>query len=177
MNRQPPRWSEACQRARSYASEPLAWYPYPAAISFFYVLLLTAHVIFGTTSRLGMPSDVITFPSDTRKDSAIWLSVTPIGKEIVVATADRKVFRWPQEVHGMEPLKPFIAYLKGAVAKEVEAAALQKAAFQHQTTAVIAADQRLKYLHVRPLLYAFAAAGIADYAFETQNPLLGDARP
>lgn len=177
MRRPPPQWSEACQRTRQYLAVPLAWYPYPAAISFFLVLLLTAHVIFGTSSRLGTPSDVITFPSETRKDAAIWISVTPIGKEIVVATADRKVFRWPQEVRGMEPLAPFIKYLKGAVAKEIEAAALQKVVFEHQTTAVIAADQRLKYLHVRPLLYAFAAAGIAEYAFETQNPLLGDARP
>ena len=175
--RKSPLWSEACQRSRQYLAEPLGWYPYPAAISFFLVLLLTAHVIFGTTSRLGTPSDVITFPSETRKDSAIWMSVTPIGKEVVVATADRKVFRWPLEVHGMEPLAPFVSYLKAAVAKEIEAAALQKAAYQHQTTAVIAADQRLKYLHIRPLLYAFAAAGIADYAFETQNPVLGDSRP
>lgn len=177
MQRPAPRWSEACQRARQHLAEPLGWYPYPFAISFFLVLLLTAHVIFGTTSRLGTPSDVITFPSEARKDSALWLSVTPIGKEIVVATADRKVFRWPQEVRDMTPLKPFIAYLKNAIAKEIEAAALRKAVYEHQTTAVIAADQRLKYLHIRPILYAFAAAGISGYAFETQNPLLGDARP
>ncbi len=171
-----PRWAEACLRTRQVLAEPLAplaWYPFPALISFFLVLLLTAHVIFGTSARLGTPADVITFPSETEKDAAIWLSVTPIGNEVVVTTADRKVFRWPLEIHDLTPLSPFVAYLKASVRKEIEATTLAKAASKHQAMAVIAADQRLKYLHVRPILYAFAAAGIANYAFETQNPILG----
>ena len=177
MQRKPSRWSEACVRARQNMAAPLEWFPYPYLISFFLVILLTAHVIFGTSAHLGTPADVITFPSETRKDSAIWLAVTPIGKDVVVTTSDRKIFKWPLETENLKGLAPLVAYLKDASAKEIEAAAIAKTAYAHQTTAVISADQRLKYMHVRPILYALAAAGISNYAFETQNPLLGAVDP
>ena len=171
----PPRtalWIDAANAAKLRLREPLWWFPFPIFLSFGLVLLLTAHVLFGTNPRMGHPANVITFPSEARRDSAIWLSVTPIGKEVVVTTGDRRVFRWPLEVHSLDELKPFRAYLREAVARELEVTALANSAFQHQTTVVIAADQRLKYLHVRPLLHAFAEAGISHYAFETQNPAL-----
>jgi hypothetical protein len=165
-------WVDAANAAKLRLREPLWWFPFPIFLSFALVLLLTAHVLFGTSPRMGHPANIITFPSESRRDSAIWLSVTPIGKEVVVTTGDRRVFRWPLEVHSLEELKPFRAYLKEEVARELAATALTNTAFEHQTTVVIAADQRLKYLHVRPLLHAFAEAGISHYAFETQNPTL-----
>jgi hypothetical protein len=150
--------------------EPMWWFPLPLFISASLVMILTAHVISGTNPRTGNPADIITFPSEPRKDSALWMTITQMDEEIVVTTGDRRVFRWHQQVKTMEELAPFIKYLKERVAGEIESAALMKRAFTTQTSAVIAADQRLKFLHVRPLLYALAAAGISQYAFETQNP-------
>jgi hypothetical protein len=121
-------------------------------VSFGLILLLTGRVLFGTNPRMGHPADIITFPSETRPDGAIWLSMTPIGDDIVVTTADRKVFRWKADVKSLDDLRDLRDYLKEVVQREVEAAALSGRAYLHQTTAVIAADQRLKFLHVRPLL-------------------------
>lgn len=165
-------WRESYNDAKERLRTPLWWYPFPMLLSFALVLLLTGHALIGTNPRMGNPASIVTFAAESRRDSPIWLSVTPIGDEIVVTTGDRKVFRWPQDKADGKALEPLRAYLKRAAAREVESAALVKAAAAHQTTAVIAADQRLKYLHVRPLLYAFAEAGIARYAFETLNPQL-----
>jgi hypothetical protein len=156
--------------AKERLREPIWWFPFPLFIGIGLALLLTAHVLFGSSPRIGHPADIITFPSETKPDGAIWLSMTPIGDEIVVTTGDRKVFRWPQSARTLDELKGLRAYLKSVVAREIEAAALVGKAYEHQTRAVIAADQRLKFFHVRPLLYAFAEAGITHYAFETQNP-------
>lgn len=168
MARRPRLWQDAIKAQVERLHEPLWWFPFPLIISFALVLLLTAHVFGGTNPRMGNPATVVSFPADLRRDSAIWLSVTPIDGEIVVTTGDRKVFRYPQDIADLEPLKKLRAYLKEAVRREVEGAALGSEAYQHQTSVVIAADQRLKYLHVRPILYALAEAGISQYAFETQ---------
>ncbi len=165
-------WAERAVAVRERLDEAVHWFPYPMLISFALVLIFTGHVLFGTNPRAGNPANIISFPSETRKDSAIWLSVTPIGDEIVVTTADRKVFRWRREVRSLSELKSFSAYLKGRVADEVQGAAMAKHALASQVSAVIAADQRLKYLHVRPIIYALAEAGISQYAFETQNPMV-----
>ena len=98
--------------------------------------------------------------------------MTPIGDDLVVTTGDRRVFRWPLDRADAETMAPLVSYLKETVAREVIAAGLKKEAFAHQTSAIIAADQRLKYLHVRPLLFAFADSGITRYSFETLNPIL-----
>jgi hypothetical protein len=36
--------------------------------------------------------------------------------------------------------------------------------------AAIAIDQKLTYHHVRPVIYALAAAGVSKYGFETRLP-------
>ena len=158
------------QALKTRLREPLSWYPLPLFVSFALVLILTAHVLGGTNLRLGNPADVITFPSELRPDSAIWMSVSLKGEDVYVTTGDRKVFHWPRNVESMEPLDEFVHYLKERVKGEVASAALQKRAYTTQSSAVIAADQRLTYAHVRPLLHAFAEAGISQYAFETQSP-------
>lgn len=165
-------WETRMAAAKERLREVIWWYPFPLLISFSLVLLLTAHVLFGTNPRAGNPADIIAFPATAQKDSSLWLSVTPIDKDIVVTTGDRKVFRWRQDVRGMKELQPLIVYLKARAASEIESAVLKGEASVAQTQAVIAADQRLKYLHVRPIIYALAAAGISQYAFETQNPVV-----
>ncbi len=177
MARRPKRWAERATAVRDRLDENLHWFPWPFFIAFGLVLILTGHILFGTNPRAGNPANIISFPSEPRKDSAIWISVTPIDDQIVVTTNDRKVFKWRQQVRTVEELGPFVGYLKARVASEIQAAALAKQGLRKQVTTVIAADQRLKYLHVRPIIYALAEAGISQYAFETQNPVVAAAEP
>jgi hypothetical protein len=168
-------WSERFYAAKTRLRAPLWWFPAPILISCGLALVLTSHTLLGTNPRTGNPADVLTFPGEEQKDSAVWLSMTPMGKDVVVTTNDRQIFRWPQDTRDMTPLRPFVEYLKRRTAVEISGAALSGRSSPEQTTAVIAADQRLKFLHVRPVLYAFAEAGITQYAFETQSPVLATA--
>jgi hypothetical protein len=168
-------WHERFAAAKTRLRQPLWWYPAPALLGAGLALVLTSHVLLGTNPRAGNPADVLTFPGESRKDSAVWLSMTPMGKEVVVTTNDRRVFRWPQDTRDLSTLRPLVEYLKSRVAVEVGSAALSGRATPAASSAVIAADQRLKFLHVRPVLYAFAEAGITQYAFETQNPVVASA--
>jgi biopolymer transport protein ExbD len=177
MARRPNRWAERAGAVRDRLDENPNWFPIPAFIAFGLVIVLTGHILFGTNPRAGNPANIISFPSEPRADAAIWLSVTPIDDQIVVTTSDRKVFKWRQQVRTPVELSAFTNYLKRRVADEVEAAAMAKRALKKQATAVIAADQRLKYLHIRPIIYALAEAGISQYAFETQNPVVAAADP
>ncbi|MCX6106618.1 MAG: hypothetical protein NTY08_12380 [Proteobacteria bacterium] len=165
-------WSSRFAVAQNRLREPLWWFPYPFLLAFGLVLLLMAHVLFTTNPRMGNPADVVTFPSTPQRDSAIWLSVTPIGNDVVVTTNDRKVFRWPQKIRSEHDIRELVFYLRERVHQEIQSAALLQRIYNIQTTAVIAADQRLKYLHLRPIIHALAQAGISNYGFETLNPVL-----
>lgn len=177
MARPPKRWAERATAVRDRLDENPQWFPIPAFIAFGLVIVLTGHILFGTNPRAGNPANIISFPSEARPDAAIWMSVTPIGDDIVVTTSDRKVFKWRQQVRNAEELGQFVGYLKARVAEEIQAAAMAKRALKTQTNAVIAADQRLKYVHIRPIIYALAQAGISQYAFETQNPVVATSAP
>lgn len=168
-------WVDRMAAVKERLRQPLWWYPFPVILSFGLALVLMAHVMVGANPRAGNPADIIAFPAEPQKDGPLWLSVTPIGEDIVVTTGDRKVFRWRQDVRNLAPLAEFTAYLKERAARAVSAAVLAQEVRIDQTRFVIAADQRLKFLHVRPILYAFAAAGISQYAFETQNPVVAEA--
>ena len=165
-------WSSRFAAAQNRLSEPLGWFPYPFLLAFGLILLLMTHVLFSTNPRMGNPADIITFPSTPQRDSAIWLSVSPIGDDVIVTTNDRKVFRWPQKIRSEDDIRELVLYLKERVQQEIQSAALLQRIYNIQTTAVIAADQRLKYLHLRPIIHALAQAGINNYGFETLNPVL-----
>lgn len=165
-------WVARCEQVKNRLREPIWWFPYPLLISFGLVTLLTSHSLFGTNPRVGNPADIIVFPGETQKDSALWMSVTPIGEDVVVTTGNRVIFRWRQDIKDLKPLEPFIVHLKQQVAEEIETAVITQEARVSQATAVIAADQSLKYLHIRPIIHALAEAGISRYAFETKNPVV-----
>jgi len=160
-------WSDAFVATQQRLREPLWWFPYPFLIAIGMVLLLTGHLVFAINPRMGHPASLINFPAQMRPDSAIWFSMTPIDHDIVITTNDRLIFRWPQNLAPAQATQPFVAYLRRRVANEIDSAALLKRAPSTPMTVVIAADQRLKYLHLRPILAALAEAGITSYAFET----------
>jgi hypothetical protein len=134
-------------------------------------------VTLAANPRMGHPANILAFPAPSQPDSSIWMSVTPVGDDIVVTTSDRQVFRWAQDVRSVSDIKPFVDHLKAMVRIEIEGAVLLNSLTIAKTRAVIAADQQLKYLHIRPIIYALAEAGIARYGFETLSPRVAAAEP
>ena len=165
-------WQTRFDLAKERFRQPLAWFPFPFLISTGLSLILTAHLAFSSNPRMGNPAEVITFPSTHQKDTAIWFSVTPIGRDILITTNDRKVFRWSQKIRSDSELQAFTEYLRHRVQQEINSSALMAKIFRTQIEAVIAGDQRLKFVHIRPILHALAQAGISNYSFETLNPAL-----
>lgn len=172
-----PTFVRAITAAQDRLREPLWWIPFPALIGLGLVIVLLTHVALNTNSRMGNPADILAFPAAPHPESAIWLSVTPIGDDIVVTTSDRQVFRWRQDVRTVADIKPLVDYLRQMVRTEIEGAALMNTMSAGKSRAVIAADQKLKYLHIRPIIYALAEAGIARYGFETLSPRVAAAEP
>ena len=169
MGRRPRLWEQRFEAQKSRLGESLGWFPYPFLIPVGLAVLVFVKSMIGVNHRYGNPADILSFDAQPAADGSIWISVTPIGREIVVTTADRQVFRWPQQLKGDQDLAPFVEYLKAKVSNEAESSALSKTASKYQTTAIIAADQRLKYLHLKPIIYALADARIRSYAFETKS--------
>ena len=169
MARRIRHWQQRCESQKIRLEESTGWFPYPFLIPVALCVILLVKAMVGINPRLGNPADVLTFEGEPATDASIWFSVTPIGRDIVVTTAERLVFRWPQQLKDDTQLREFTNYLKEKVVQEAEATALGKKATTYQTTAVIAADQRLKYLHLKPILYALADARIRSYAFESKT--------
>jgi len=130
-------------------------------------VILVAAMVNGINQRLGNPSVPLSFPSKPQSDTAIWLSVTPIGEKVVVTTNDRSVFTWPQSATTDTDTKELTKWLSQKVQTEVSSTALAGLARPTQTKVMISTDQHLKFLHVKPVLYALASAGITRYGFET----------
>jgi len=164
-------WDECFANKKERLRRPESWYPFPLLIPFVLEILLISHMLFGTTSRIGNPADVLSFPANRHKIGPIWFSVTPVNGQIVVTTEDRQIFRWAQSTNEVASIKPFRDYLVKKSQDMILASALSKQALRSKTRAVIAADQRLKFMHMKPILYALATANISQYGFETKIPL------
>lgn len=165
-------WSSRYDSVSKRLKKPLWWFPYPCLLTFGLQLILTAHILFSTNPRIGQPAEVISYPSTPAKDSAIWLSITVQDKFTIVTTNDRKIFRWPATLRSTAELKDLTFYLRRRMVEEIQTASLVQRAMRSQTTVVIAADQSLKYNHIKPIIHALAQAGISNYAFETLNPVV-----
>jgi len=163
-------WNSRITAVKERLREPLQWLPLPVLITSGLTLFLTAHILSGANPRVGHPANVMTYPAPSGRDSAIWLSVAPMGREIIVTTSDRQIFRWDQNGSIMTNIDPLVRHIRQIIANEIESAALAKRALKSQSTAIIAADQNLAFYHIRPLISALSQAGISRYAFETLNP-------
>jgi biopolymer transport protein ExbD len=158
---------QAMMGAKARLRESSSWFPIPALIAFFLVMLLTTHIAVSTNPRSGQPASVLPLTAEPSEDSAIWFAIVIEGDEVVISDNYRKVFRWQKDVTSLESLRPFITHIKQRAATEIKAAALANKISSTQRKVLIAVDQNLKYSHFRPVLYALAEAGISDYGFET----------
>jgi len=165
-------WDKCFEDKKERLRQPESWFPYPVLLSVLLILHFTSQVLFNTSSRMGSPAEVIELDSKPTATTTLWFSVTPINDEIVVISDDHKIFRWKQDVRNKDDLKEFRDFLKTKTKAVVLSATMAKEKLKSKTRAIIAADQRLKYLHIRPIIYALAEAGISQYGFETKIPAL-----
>lgn len=170
------KWQEAIYALKERMHDPILWFPFPALIAFGLIIILRGHLLTGLNPRLGARVDVLEYAARPFQDGGIWLGVYPDLDKVVVVTSDRKKFSWPLESSSMEDMMPLINYLKERTKKEAYSTAIKLESNQTRTTAVLAVDQRLKYLHLRPVIYALAEAKIAKYGFETRMLQHGERR-
>lgn len=161
-------WRSAVTRMRERLCKNNDWYPIPSLLSVGLVLLLCGQIIPDLNPRLGSFANIIQYPSERENEGAIWIGIFPEKDKIVVTTADKKRFSWPLALNSKEDILPFEIYLRGRVKKEIHKAALSLQTNLTKISAVLAVDQRLKYYHLRPIIYALAQAKITHYGFETR---------
>ena len=158
----------AVQSKKDRLSSQLKLFPFPAIISIGLILIVTIYLLHGIDPRVGNPAELLTFTSQPEAEGAIWISVSPDTESLVITTSERDVFRLPQNITKEEDVEPFKKYLEKRIRQDSARFVLSKKINPQETTVVIAADQSLKFLHIRPLLYTIASAGITRYAFETK---------
>tara|TARA_B100000902_G_scaffold278062_1_gene263887 strand:+ start:82 stop:615 length:534 start_codon:yes stop_codon:yes gene_type:complete len=161
-------WEEALLDVKERLREPIGWYPFPALIAFGLVLILSGHLIPGLNPRLGSRANTINMEAPLEKEGSIWFGIYQDKGDIIVMTSDRKRFRWPKNTTSSKDIRPFTRYLKNRVARDSLRMSLRMEANLTQVTAVLAIDEKLKYIHLTPILYALAEARINKYGFETK---------
>jgi hypothetical protein len=161
-------WVEALLSLKERLQEPVLWFPFPALVAFGLVIILRGHLLTGLNPRLGARVDVIQYDARNLPDGGIWLGVFQDGKQILVVTSDRRRFAWPIDSQDLKDITPLVKYLHNRVKKESYSTAIKLESNLTRTTAVLAVDQKLKYIHLRPIIYALAEARIAKYGFETR---------
>jgi hypothetical protein len=161
-------WVQALMGLKERLQEPVLWFPFPALIAFGLVIILRGHLLTGLNPRLGARVDVIQYDAKNLPDGGIWLGVFQDGEKVLVVTSDRRRFSWPIDSQNMKDVEPLVTYLQNRVKKEAYSTAIKLESNLTRTTAVLAVDQKLKYIHLRPVIYALAEARIAKYGFETR---------
>ena len=161
-------WKIFLQEMQERLRTPVNFYPYPALISFLLVIVLGGHLLPDLNPRLGSKVDVIRFKTTVQHDGGIWIGIFIENEEIHLVTSDRRKFSWPVDTFSRSNLTEFIKYLRERTKKESLATAIKLETNVTKTRAVLAVDQDLKFIHIRPVLHALAAAKITRYGFETQ---------
>lgn len=161
-------WFALVQRTRERLIEPLLWFPFPALIGFGLVIILRGHLLTGFNHRLGTRADVVHLNAETLTAPGIWISIYQDKDQLVLVTDDHNRFMWPLGTRDMKTLKPFIDYLNKRTAEAAFKQTLSLEIEKDRTRAVLAVDQKLKYIHIRPILFALVEAKISNYGFETR---------
>lgn len=157
-------------RIKERLDTPVDWFPFPAIISFFLIFILSEFLVFDLNYRLLSKAEVLAFPSESEYEGSIWISLSSYEDNLLITTDDKKVFYWPinsSDPDSKDTTKIFIEYLKTRKNEVLQTIGLSNLALSNQLMVVIAADQKLRFIHIRPILYALGEAGINQYAFET----------
>jgi hypothetical protein len=89
---------------------------------------------------------------------------------IIIKTSSGKIFKWPAVGPSDGDYESFENHLKTWTKSHLQSTILAGQLLPSTNTAAIAVDQRLTAHHIRPVIYALAAAGVSKYGFETKLP-------
>ncbi len=161
------------QRARldSMPAVPLAF----LFIPFFSITVLTFFVGFESSGRPNNHIAPFVHESTSAVDHALWMSVGIHDNTISVNTASGQTFRWPAEGPSQKEYEEFEKHITSWSKRHLQNVVRAGQITADTNLAAIAIDQRLTYHHVRPVIYALAAAGISKYGFETKLPTKSEA--
>ena len=167
-NNQDRPWVIALTKMKDRMEEPVQWFPFPAMISFMFVVILGGHLLPGLNPRLGARVDSVAIKAPRQPDGGIWLGVYLQDDLITVITSDRNKFKWAAKSPRLEDIEPLVQYLKSKTQHESFSMALKLESSLTKTTAVIGLNQDLTYAHMKPIIFALASANIFRYGFETR---------
>lgn len=163
-----PLWSDRVRSLKERLQKPLMWFPFPALIAFGLVIVLRGHLFSGFNHRLGTEASVIELNSEPLRSPGIWMSITQSGNDILIVMDDHQQFRVPLATPNIEALNPLIKRLKERARTNAFKTSLDLTVDIDRIRVVLAVDQKLKFIHLRPILYALAEAKISNYGFETR---------
>lgn len=166
--RQNKKWASAVERQFSRLNDRQTLFPYPAAVSFGLALILFTHFSLELNPRLGNPVEALPFATEQNEIGNLWFSVYVRDEKLVIRTLDRRLFKIPLNEFSIEDFSEFQAYLEEYIREKTMESAVSFDFEIRNTTAVFSVDQRLRYTHIRPLIYILAKVGITRYGFETQ---------
>lgn len=166
-------WHDRVANMRERLSEPLLWFPFPALIAFGLIIVLRAHIFSGFNHRLGTEANVLELDAEPLRSPGIWMAVTQDNEKILIVTDDHQRFTFPLASPDLETLRPLIKYLNARAHQIAFKSTLDLQVDEDRIRAVLAVDQKLKFIHIRPLLYALAEAKISSYGFETRMDSAG----
>lgn len=139
-------------------------------ISFFLVTVLALFVGFETSDRFKSPIEAFEYKAADSRDHKIWMSVGMSDDLIIIKTSSGKVFKWASGGPTQADYESFESHLKEWARSHLQGTILSGQLLPSTNTAAIAVDQRLTVHHIRPVIYALAAAGVSQYGFETKLP-------
>lgn len=159
------------ERCRERHEDPPFWYPWPLFLSFGLVLVIAGFVLKTINPKHGYSGSLITLEAENSKSGSIWFALTLRGDDLIVMTEERTTLTFPRKFDSADDLRPLTEYLRKKVDQRIEKLGLARRGTINDALVVIAADERLRFAHVRPVLQALAEARITNYAFETMKPL------
>jgi hypothetical protein len=150
----------------------------PAAllfIPFFSVTLLTLFVGFESSLRSSSRIEPFVHESAPASDHALWMSVGIRESGVRINTAAGETFQWSPDGPSKKDYEAFERHIISWSKRHVQNIVRSGQINSDTNMAVIAIDQKLTYHHIRPVIYALAAAGVSKYGFETKLPQKAEA--
>ncbi len=137
-------------------------------IPFMAVAVLTIYTGFETATRLYGVAQPLEHNSEPSNNYDLWLSIGPQQDKLVISSINGETFSWPLAGPSKDQVLPFNEFLKKTARHLVEGTVLKGQITADDSLVALSVDQRLTFHHIRPVIYALAAAGFSKYGFETR---------
>ena len=137
-----------------------------ASVSFGIGIFLFAYLSADVNSRLGDTTNIYSMEADPADNSGVRFSLSWSNELLKISTSDRHIFNVDVKRIDSKATQDLVDYLKAQISRQLLSTTLSKR-FRWHPPVLLAVSEELKYIHLRPVLYALARAGISQYAFET----------